>query len=51
MPRKLNKRGMVIVMDNAGTHKSDEIEKVITDAGHTLLYTPPYSPDLSNQIA
>ncbi len=44
---KLNKKGMVIVMDNARAHKSDEVEKIITDSGHKLLYTPPYSPEFN----
>lgn len=37
----------VIVMDNATFHKSDEMQKLIQNAGHTLLYLPPYSPDLN----
>jgi hypothetical protein len=37
----------VIVMDNATFHKRHDIQKTITGAGHTLLYLPPYSPDLN----
>jgi transposase len=37
----------VIVMDNASFHKSKETRKLIEDAGHTLLYLPPYSPDFN----
>ena len=37
----------VIVMDNATFHKSQKIQKIIEDSGHTLLYLPPYSPDLN----
>ncbi len=37
----------VIVMDNASFHKGKEMKELIEDAGHTLLYLPPYSPDLN----
>lgn len=37
----------VIVMDNASFHKGADMQKILEDAGHTLLYLPPYSPDLN----
>jgi transposase len=37
----------VIVMDNAAFHKGKEMQGMIENAGHTLLYLPPYSPDLN----
>jgi transposase len=37
----------VIVMDNATFHKRTDIQTAIVDAGHTLDYLPPYSPDLN----
>ena len=37
----------VIVMDNASFHKGSALQKKIEDSGHTLLYLPPYSPDLN----
>ena len=37
----------VVVMDNATFHKGVEMAKALQDAGHTLLYLPPYSPDLN----
>ena len=37
----------VIVMDNASFHKGKTMKKALEDAGHTLLYLPPYSPDLN----
>ncbi len=37
----------VIVMDNASFHKGKEMQDLIKNAGHTLLYLPPYSPDLN----
>jgi len=38
---------VVIVMDNATFHKRADIHKAIRDAGHTLEFLPPYSPDLN----
>ena len=37
----------VIVMDNATFHKGEEMQRLLQDSGHTLLYLPPYSPDLN----
>jgi transposase len=37
----------VVIMDNASFHKGIEMQKAIEDAGHTLLYLPPYSPDFN----
>lgn len=37
----------VVVMDNAAFHKGAQMIKALEDAGHTLLYLPPYSPDLN----
>jgi transposase len=37
----------VIIMDNAAFHKHPTTRVLIENAGHTLLYLPPYSPDLN----
>ena len=37
----------VIVMDNASFHKRADIQELIKNAGHKLLYLPPYSPELN----
>ena len=37
----------VVIMDNASFHKGISMQKEIEDAGHTLLYFPPYSPALN----
>ena len=37
----------VLIMDNATFHKGAEMKKHIRQAGHTLIYLPPYSPDLN----
>lgn len=39
----------VIILDNATFHKSPKTRNLIESAGCTLLFQPPYSPDL-NQI-
>lgn len=41
------KENMVIVMDNASFHKSERTRELIEEAGHRLLYLPPYSPDFN----
>ncbi len=43
---KLPKKS-VVVMDNATFHKGKDMIKALEDANHTLLYLPPYSPDLN----
>jgi transposase len=37
----------VLIMDNATFHKGSLMQKAISEAGHILLYLPPYSPDLN----
>lgn len=37
----------VIVMDNATFHKRADIQALIEEHGHTILWLPPYSPDLN----
>ncbi len=39
--------GHIIIMDNAAFHKSEKTKKIIADAQCTLLFLPPYSPDLN----
>jgi transposase len=39
--------GDVVVLDNLGSHKVAGVREAITGAGATLLYLPPYSPDLN----
>lgn len=41
------KRGDIVVMDNVPTHKVEGIQEAIEEAGGTLRYLPPYSPDLN----
>ena len=39
--------GDVVVMDNLGAHKVAGVAEAIRAAGATVLYLPPYSPDLN----
>ncbi len=36
-----------IIMDNATFHKTVLTRQLIEEAGHTLLFLPPYSPDFN----
>lgn len=40
-------KGSVIVMDNATFHKREDTQELIQNAGHTILYLPPYSPNFN----
>ena len=37
----------VVIMDNAAFHKNRKIRQALQNAGHILLFLPPYSPDLN----
>lgn len=39
--------GEVVVMDNLSSHKVKGVREAIESAGATVLYLPPYSPDLN----
>jgi transposase len=39
--------GDIVVMDNLGSHKGLSVRAAIERAGASLLYLPPYSPDLN----
>lgn len=43
----LLKSGMTVIWDNASFHKSPKIKALIEAVGCTLLFLPPYSPDLN----
>ena len=40
-------REHLVIMDNAAFHKSTETAQLIERTGATLLFLPPYSPDLN----
>jgi transposase len=37
----------IVIMDNLGSHKGAAVRAAIEDTGATLLFLPPYSPDLN----
>jgi transposase len=39
--------GDIVVLDNLQPHKAAGVREMIEAAGATLLYLPPYSPDLN----
>lgn len=39
--------GDVVVLDNLPAHKVSGVEAMIHEAGASLMYLPPYSPDLN----
>jgi transposase len=39
--------GDIVILDNLSSHKVTGIKEAIATAGATLLYLPPYSPDLN----
>jgi transposase len=39
--------GDVVVLDNLAAHKVDGVRQAVTAAGASILYLPPYSPDLN----
>ena len=45
IPKLPNKSALI--MDNATFHKGSQTKKSIEEAGHVLMYLPPYSPDLN----
>ena len=44
----LNSKRLVIVLDNASIHKSDEVVKFISKLSLTVLTIPPYEPSLNS---
>jgi transposase len=40
-------KGDVVVMDNLGAHKVAGVREAIAAVGASILYLPPYSPDLN----
>jgi transposase len=40
-------RGDIVILDNLSSHKVDGVQEAIATVGATVLYLPPYSPDLN----
>lgn len=41
------RRGDIVIMDNLAAHKAAGVRRSIEEAGCTLVFQPPYSPDLN----
>jgi transposase len=39
--------GDIVVMDNLSSHKGKRVAKLVESVGATVVYLPPYSPDLN----
>lgn len=39
--------GDLVVMDNLGAHRTDEVRRLIEEAGAKLVFQPPYSPEFN----
>jgi len=39
--------GDIVIMDNLASHKVEGVREAIEEKGATVLYLPPYSPDLN----
>ena len=39
--------GTVVILDNLGTHKSPQAQRILKERGCWMLFLPPYSPDLN----
>ena len=46
-PRSATAPGDIVIMDNLRAHKVAGVAEAITGAGASILYLPPYSPDLN----
>ena len=41
------RRGDVVIMDNLSSHKNERVKPILQGFGASVLYLPPYSPDLN----
>lgn len=41
------REGDVVILDNLSSHKGDHARRLIESRGATLMFLPPYSPDLN----
>ena len=39
--------GDIVILDNLGSHKGNDVRRLIEARGARLLFLPPYSPDLN----
>jgi putative transposase len=36
-----------LILDNAPFHRKNDVYQIAQDAGHSVLFLPPYSPDFN----
>ena len=36
-----------LILDNAAFHRKDDVFRIAEQAGHKVLFVPPYSPDFN----
>ncbi len=41
------RHGDIVVLDNVGAHRTERARELIRAAGASVLYLPPYSPDMN----
>ena len=41
------RQGDIVVLDNVGAHRTERVRELIRAAGASVLYLPPYSPDMN----
>ncbi len=41
------RQGDIVLLDNVGAHRTDEARRRIEAAGATVVYLPPYSPEMN----
>src|SRR5439155_26358200 len=41
------RRGVIVILDNVGSHKGKAVRALIRSAGAKLFFLPKYSPDLN----
>ena len=44
---RYSEKNSIVIMDNASTHMDEEVKRLIHATGAWLIYSAPYSPDLS----
>ena len=41
------KQNSTLILDNAAFHRKDDVFRIAQQAGHKVLFLPPYSPDFN----
>ena len=39
--------GDIVILDNVGAHKPEQVRKLIAQAGASMIFLPAYSPDMN----